>query len=193
MPSWHQQSNTHIVDVDYELDNGMKLFNQTQYSLSNVHRVIGVANGGDADIRQKNFSNESRITFGEQQDTLSGMAGLYLARTDSDEILYYGGISDFDDTKRNLGVFGEVSYRLNDRWTLTTALRLQQDQIQRSGTSPFAANGLDYDKTFTAPAQGVFGLRPDPAVDRRRHGQPRLQPGWCVAQPKQQALRGVRR
>ncbi|WP_151883741.1 TonB-dependent receptor [Pseudomonas putida] len=150
MPSWHQQSNTHIVDVDYELDNGMKLFNQTQYSLSNVHRVIGVANGGDADIRQKNFSNESRITFGEQQDTLSGMAGLYLARTDSDEILYYGGISDFDDTKRNLGVFGEVSYRLNDRWTLTTALRLQQDQIQRSGTSPFAANGLDYDKTFTA-------------------------------------------
>ena len=114
------------------------------------HDPVGIPVEGDADIRQKNFSNETRVTFGEQQDTLSGIAGLYLARTDSDEILYYGGISDFDDTKRNLGVFGEVSYRLNDRWTLTTALRFQQDQIQRTGTSPFATDGLDYDKTFNA-------------------------------------------
>ncbi|KAF1071785.1 MAG: Pesticin receptor [Pseudomonas citronellolis] len=150
LPSWHQQTNTHIVDLDYDLQNGIKLFNQTQYSLSNVHRVVGVANSGDADIRQKNFSNESRINIGETQDTLSGMAGLYLARTDSDEMLYYSGISDFDDTKRNLGLFGETSYRLTDRWTLTTGLRYQQDHIQRSGTSPFATSGLDYDKTFSA-------------------------------------------
>lgn len=150
MPSWHQQTNTHIVDLDYDLENGIKLFNQTQYSQSDVHRVIGVPNGGDADIQQKNASNEARITFGEQRDVLSGMGGLYYAHTSSDEILYLSGISAFDDTKRNLGVFGELNYRLTERWTLSTGLRFQQDQIERSGTSVYAGNPLDYDKTFSA-------------------------------------------
>ena len=104
---------------------------------------------GDSN-QQKNASNEARITFGEQRDVLSGMGGLYYAHTSSDEILYLSGISAFDDTKRNLGVFGELNYRLTERWTLSTGLRFQQDQIERSGTSVYAGNPLDYDKTFSA-------------------------------------------
>ncbi|KJK15859.1 iron ABC transporter substrate-binding protein [Pseudomonas sp. 2(2015)] len=150
MPSWEQDTNTSVVDVSYDFDNGIKLFNQAQYSLSNVRRFTGIAGEGDADIKQKNASNESRITFGDALDTLSGMGGIYYAHTKTDETLNLRGLSAFDDTKENLGIFGELSYRLSERWTLSTGLRFQQDHIERQGNSVLAPTALDYEKTFSA-------------------------------------------
>ncbi|ROL62800.1 TonB-dependent receptor [Pseudomonas vranovensis] len=150
MPSWEQDTNTSVLDVSYDFDNGIKLFNQAQYSLSNVQRVTGVAGEGDADIKQKNASNESRITFGDALDTLSGMGGIYYAHTKTDETLNLRGLSAFDDTKENLGIFGELNYRLSERWTLSTGLRFQQDHIERQGNSVLAPTALDYEKTFSA-------------------------------------------
>src|SRR5690606_9359625 len=105
---------------------------------------------GDADIRQKNASNESRIIFGDGQEVLSGMAGVFYARTTSDETLNLRGLSAFDDTKKNLGVFGELNYRLTERWTLNTGLRYQEDRIERLGNSVLAPTALDYQQTFRA-------------------------------------------
>ncbi|MBK1563594.1 TonB-dependent receptor [Pseudomonas aeruginosa] len=164
MPSWEQDTNTSILDVAYDLDNGIRLFNQAQYSLSSVHRTTGAGGEGDADIRQKNASNESRISFGEQEDRISGMGGVYYARTRTDETLHLRGLSAFDDTKKNLGVFGELNYRLSDRWTLTTGLRYQEDRIERSGNSVLAPRPLDYQKTFSAFLPKVslaFAATPD--------------------------------
>nr|WP_238704610.1 TonB-dependent receptor [Pseudomonas nabeulensis] len=148
MPSWEQDTNTSILDIDYELADGLRLFNQSQYSLSSVERRIGGNGEGDADIRQKNASNETRLSFGDARDTFSGFTGIYVARTTSDESLKLGGNTLFDDTKENLGVFGELNTRLSERWTLTTGLRYQRDHTERSGTSPYASNALDYSQTF---------------------------------------------
>ena len=150
MPSWEQDTNTSVLDVSYDFDNGIKLFNQAQYSLSNVQRFTGIAGEGDADIKQKNASNESRIVFGDALDTLSGMGGIYYAHTKTDETLNLRGLSAFDDTKENLGIFGELNYRLSERWTLSTGLRFQQDHIERQGNSVLAPTALDYEKTFSA-------------------------------------------
>ncbi|TBV11006.1 hypothetical protein DNK08_05260 [Stutzerimonas kirkiae] len=150
MPTWKQDTNTSVLDVSYALDNGIRLFNQTQYSLSSVHRITGLVNAGDADVRQKNASNESRITFGDAADVISGMAGIYYAHTATDETLALRGLSLFDDTKQALGVFSEVNYRLTDRWTLSTGLRYQRDHIQREGRSVLTPQALDYDRTFSA-------------------------------------------
>lgn len=150
MPSWEQDTNTSILDVSYDLGNGLKLFNQAQYSLSSVQRVTGAAGEGDARIHQKNGSNESRLTFGSQQDVLSGMGGVYVARTRTDETLNLMGRSAFDDTKTNLGIFGELNYRLSDLWTLSTGLRYQEDRVERTGNSVLAPRALNYDKTFSA-------------------------------------------
>lgn len=150
MPSWEQHTNTGILDIGYDFDSGIKLFNQTQYSSSNVQRATGVVNGGNADIDQANVSNETRVTFGDETDTVSGVAGLYYARTHTDEALYLSGLSSFDDTKRNLGLFGEVSYRFAERWTLTTGVRYQNDRIERVGSSVFAPTPVDFDTTFSA-------------------------------------------
>ena len=70
--SWEQDTNTSIP-TSPDLDNGIRLFNQAQYFAG--HRTTGAGGEGDADIRQKNASNESRISFGEQEDRISGMGG----------------------------------------------------------------------------------------------------------------------
>ncbi|WP_313666025.1 TonB-dependent receptor domain-containing protein [Shinella sp.] len=150
MPSWEQHTNTGILDIAYDFENGVKVFNQTQYSSSNVQRATGIVDGGNADIDQATVSNETRVAFGDENDTVSGVAGLYYARTQTDEALYLSGLSSFDDTKRNLGLFGEVSYRFAERWTLTTGLRYQNDRIERAGSSVFAPTPVDFDTTFSA-------------------------------------------
>jgi outer membrane receptor protein involved in Fe transport len=60
MPSWKQKTDTGILDLSYELGNGVRLVNQAQYSRSSVQRYTGIPGEGDADIRQNNVSNEFR-------------------------------------------------------------------------------------------------------------------------------------
>ncbi|MGL3606757.1 TonB-dependent receptor [Rhizobium sp. G187] len=149
MPSWDQRTNTAILDVTYDFDNGISWFNQTQYSASDVERLAEPATNGNAVVEQANISHESRVNFGSEDDVLSGMAGVYYAHTTSDEYLNFSGITTFDDTKDNLGIFGELSYKLAEQWTLTGGLRYQRDHIQRAGTYT-GIGELDYDETFDA-------------------------------------------
>lgn len=164
MPSWEQSTNTSVLDLSYDFDNGLKLINQAQYSLSHVQRYTGIAGSGDADLQQKNLSNETRLVFGDQDSTVSGATGVYVARTRSDETLLLSGLSTFDDTKENLGVFGDLSIRLTDRWTLGTGLRYQQDRIDREGRSVLAPTALDYNTPFSALLPKVslaYAVTPD--------------------------------
>lgn len=167
MPSWKQDTNTGILDISYDFDNGIKFYNQTQFSASAVHRHTGTPTNGKADINQKNISNEARITFGEQEDIISGVAGIFYANTKSDEILLLQGTTSFDDTKDNLGLFAEASYRITDQWTLTGGLRFQQDSIQRIGQSALTTRPLNYDETFSALLPKIslaYAVTPDLTV-----------------------------
>ena len=150
MPSWKQKTDTGILDLSYELSNGLRLVNQAQYSRSSVQRYTGISGEGDADIRQNNFSNEFRALVGNEKDRLSGFGGIYYARTNTDESLLLRGLSAFDDTKKNLGIFGELNLRLTDRWNLSSGLRYQQDEVVRNGSSVLAPTPLGYTKTFSA-------------------------------------------
>lgn len=150
MPSWEQNTDTGILDVDYNFDNGFKVYNQSQYSDMHVDRVTQPVTNGSAEVDQQNMSNETKLTWGTADTTFSGVTGLYLARTTSDDILFIRGTSEFDDEKNHLGLYSEMTYRLTDRWTLTGGLRYQRDSIERSGTSSFATSALDYDETFDA-------------------------------------------
>ncbi|WP_237703761.1 TonB-dependent receptor [Rhodospirillum rubrum] len=150
MPSWEQRTHTGIADLSYAFANDITLFNQTQYSDTHVDRVTEPANNGSAVIDQNTVSNELRLTLGDTESTLSGMTGLYLARTRSKDTLHIRGLSRFDDEKQHAGLFSEMAYRLTDRWTLTGGLRYQRDHILRSGTSSYARTALDYDESFDA-------------------------------------------
>ncbi|MFS8038924.1 TonB-dependent receptor [Xanthobacter sp. AM11] len=150
MPSWDQTTNIGILDVSYDFGNGVKFVDQAQYSGSSVTRVSAPMTNAGAEIEQLNGSNEARFLFGQSEDKWSGMAAVYYANTTSDEVLYYRGVSSFEDTKDNLGIFGETTYRLTDRWSVTGGLRYERDRVQRVGTSSLATEPLDYDQTFDA-------------------------------------------
>ncbi|UXM96452.1 TonB-dependent receptor (plasmid) [Bartonella sp. HY329] len=164
MPGWKQKTDTGIFDVSYEFENGMKLYNTVQYSHFNVLRRTGVPIRGDADITQNNISNESRLTFGNEDDVLSGVAGVFFNQVKSDDFLLFVGTTQFDDKKRNFGIFGETSYKLTDQWTLTGGLRYQHDQVTRIGRSSLTPNPLNYDETFSAFLPKVslaYAINPD--------------------------------
>lgn len=150
MPGWDQTTDTGILDVSYDLGNGIVLTNKTQISYSDIDRRVGLATAGDADIQQNNYSNDSKLSFGTPEDVLSGFAGLYVAYTDQNEMLNQGGISTFVDKKNNLGLYGEASWRFAPQWTLTGGLRYQRDHVRRHGdvSARFANSDVDYDQVF---------------------------------------------
>lgn len=150
MPGWKQTVSTAIADVTYDLGGNWTLSNKLQYSRSDADRRVGVATAGDADVRQHNYTNDLRLSYGTLDDTLSGFVGLYAAYTKQHESLNQGGMSVFDDQKHNTGLYGEANWRFAPRWMLTGGLRYQRDHIRRKGdVSHFFANSdVDYDTTF---------------------------------------------
>jgi iron complex outermembrane receptor protein len=149
IPGWEQSQNTLTLDIDYDFQNGLSLFSQSSASTGDVERRQGAGNG-DADIDSKEISNETRLTFGNPQSAISGFIGLYIRKTESDEELRLSaGNSDFDDTKSNLGIFAEGTWRFADRWSVTTGLRFERDRVERKGTSNYANSAADYDHTFS--------------------------------------------
>lgn len=156
MFSWEQDINISIFDVVYDFDNGICLFNQVQYLLFLVYCIIGVGGEGDVDICQKNVFNELWISFGEQEDWISGMGGVYYVCICIDEILYLCGLLVFDDMKKNFGVFGELNYCLSDCWILIIGLCYQEDCIECSGNLVLVLCLLDYQKIFLVFLLKVF-------------------------------------
>ncbi|WP_045392570.1 TonB-dependent receptor [Falsirhodobacter sp. alg1] len=149
-PSWKQVTNTTVADVSYAFDNGITLTNQLQYSSMDTTRTTSPSTSGSAYLDQTNISNETRLAFGNEADVISGVFGMFVSHTESDETLSLSGTSTFDDTKDSTGIFGAVNYRFADRWNLGGSLRYQNDNVQRLGSSPFTSDDLDYDKTFDA-------------------------------------------
>jgi len=150
MPGHKQRTDSGIFDLSYEFDNGLKFFNQMQYSTSYIVRRTGLGNGGEVDLKRDNISNESRLVFGSGEDTISGVVGIFYAQTTSDEKMMLQGLTAYDDKKDNLGLYTQIDYRLTDGWTLSGGLRYQRDNVDRSGTSTFVGRPLDYDESFSA-------------------------------------------
>ncbi|MFD1710584.1 TonB-dependent receptor [Ottowia sp. GY511] len=148
MPSFDQKANTVVGDVTYQINGGVQFINRMEFTKLDVHRVSEPAANGNADIYQKNFSNDARFVFRNGDSPWSGVAGMFVSRVAGDDTLNNRGISSFDDVKKSQGVYGELTRRLGERWHLTGGLRYQRDEVQRSGTTPYARTALDYGQTF---------------------------------------------
>ncbi len=147
-PSWKVRTNSTILDLGYEFDNGITLSNQLQYSDIWVKRSTEPTSSGTAVLKQDVVSNETRLNFGTAEDQYSGVAGVFVSRMDSDEVLDFRGTTTYDDRKDSLGIFSEGTVRFAERWSLTAGLRYQRDEISRKGVSSFTPNILDYSETF---------------------------------------------
>ncbi|MFC6487525.1 TonB-dependent receptor [Nitratireductor sp. GCM10026969] len=169
MPSYDTRVSTGVLDIGYDFGNDVKLTNQFQYSQGDITREVEPWTNGGATIDYRDVSNETRINFGTDDSTWSGVAGIYYSHVVSNDTLYLRGVSDFDDTKDSLGLFSEVTWRFAERWALTGGLRYQFDHIQRSGSAPGFAPGeiLDFDENFDALLPKIslaYDLTPDVTV-----------------------------
>lgn len=147
-PSWEIESDSIILDASYEFYNGMKLTNQLSFTHTDSDRLMETFYNGTANIDRTTWTNETRLSFGDESSVWSGFVGVYASQTDSDETLYLVGDYTYKDSKTSLGVFAEATYRLNDRLSLTGGLRFQKDHTEREGA--YLTYDVDYDETFEA-------------------------------------------
>lgn len=150
MPSYDSHGWSGVHDISYDFGNGITLTNQFQYSDGHTTRVAEPFSNGGAYMDYRDISNESRINFGSEEDTFSGVAGIFYNNVVSDDLLYTRGTSSFHDVKDSLGIFSEGTWRFADSWALTGGLRYQYDKVQRTGTSSFSRFALDFDESFNA-------------------------------------------
>lgn len=152
---WTTQVHSAALDASYDFDNSVTLTNRLLYSDTETRRYVNPNTQGGASVDSQDLSNDLRLTFGDDAARLSGVAGLYLNRVTADEAVdlsgFFGGVSNFDDTKESTGIYSELTYELTDRWSLTGGLRYQTDRIDREGTVNFRGVApVDFDKTFEA-------------------------------------------
>ena len=86
---------------------------------------------------------------------LKGVIGVYRLDTDQEEridLSAYLGLGDFTDEQHSFGVFGEATWTLTERFSLTAGARYQRDNQDRLGFLGTTAFGfaVDYDRTFDA-------------------------------------------
>ena len=153
MPGFRQWSNSAVLDADYARASDWTLHQRLAFSHLNLRRETEPYTNGGATIGLEEISSETKLTWGHEKAPWRGVAGLFFKRAQSDDLLYIRGVSRFDDRKRNLGAYGEVSHRLGGaggRWTMSAGLRWQSDHIRRSGRTPFSRAPLAYDRHFHA-------------------------------------------
>lgn len=147
LASWDIRTKSFINDTDYKINN-VRLHNQLQSTKLDVKRNVSAANNGAAEIARDEIVNELRVNY--DFDQLSGVSGIYYSNQDADESLNFNGLSTFDDEKNSLGIYTDVTYRIN-QIALSGGLRYQQDKVTRDGTSVMKflkGKSLNYDESF---------------------------------------------
>lgn len=109
---------------------------------------------GETRIRSRDWSAETVVRWSPAGplQALGGASHTNVKLDQSIDLSVLSGTGEFDDRQHSTGLFGEVSWQVLPRATLTTGLRYQRDRQDRSGflQGPSAPIGLDYGRTFDA-------------------------------------------
>lgn len=141
-----------IFDLQYEFADDVTLSNQLQYSSSRYRYTFTQMFPGIANRDSHNLSNETRLNFGNEQSTWSGMAGLYYSQDRATNVLDNTlGKANADLTNTSVGMFSEVTRRLAEKWFLTGALRYQYDRVKHQGITSYVPDVYHhYNEGFNA-------------------------------------------
>ncbi|MEO9902100.1 TonB-dependent receptor [Nisaea sp.] len=146
------RNNVGIFDVTYDFADDVTVTNKIQYSVGVYDYRFSAPFAGSANRDNSTVANETRVNFGTESSSLSGVAGLYysydLTNNRLDNAL---GSADADLTHHSASPFGELTWRFADRWALTGGLRYQYDWIGHEGVNSYVSGAYhDYGKAFSA-------------------------------------------
>lgn len=130
------RANAVSLRSNFAISDHITVTNTTTFSNVSVQRRAPLG-AGNADIDSDDLTTELIATLAAPDRALSGLAGFYAAKSDSDETLNLSafgiGSGRFSDRRDSLGVFAEATWSPAARWFLTLGGRWQQDSQDRDG------------------------------------------------------------
>lgn len=143
-------ADTAILDLDQDLGGGATLSTRLTYADVDVTRYAGIGDG-NAQLGLREKSVEPVLRFGRTDSRLTGLVGGYLFDNSQKEFIdlsLFLGVGNFRDKQKSRAVFGEATYKLTDRLSLTGGGRYQYDRQDRRGS--LAIFAVDYHRSFEA-------------------------------------------
>lgn len=141
-----------VLELNYRFSDYLDITNVTTFSDVDVERFAPLGQG-NADIASEDLTNETILRFQNQSGSISGLAGLYLSRFDSEESLNLSafglGIGNFGDQRDSAGVFSEITWSATSDLHITAGTRWQRDHQDRDGGFG-GVIPVDFDESFDA-------------------------------------------
>ncbi|WP_417553605.1 TonB-dependent receptor [Marinomonas fungiae] len=149
--------NAIALDVDYEISTSIT----NSLHISRIDSDI-YADGYMAnylffyDIQQVSNSIENRLIFDSNESKLSGVLGVYFSTKDSSIYADQNLIIDTDYTTDTSAVYGETTYALTDKLATTFGLRIENEEIDKTGSFYTSGNlKQDSSETYYLPKLGM--------------------------------------
>jgi outer membrane receptor protein involved in Fe transport len=137
------------------------LIADTQYAINSNLSFEGVLSGTDIGVQRKSevglgivdingheYVFEPRVNY-RGDDRKSGVAGVYLYRSQQDESIDFPSPQAFDDRVTTAAVFGEGTWPLNDVLDLVAGARYEQEKHERHGGDQTSVV-ISLDETYRA-------------------------------------------
>ncbi len=136
---------SHVLEGTYEFENGWKLQSTTAFTDTRTQFDAPHPSARRDETRHDaDLTQDTRLTFGDEESTFSGMVGVFLGRFDNDrdslatrDLVFAPGFPPFTITiqdlesrleRRNLGVYSELNWRATDRLTVFGGLRYEYEK-----------------------------------------------------------------
>ncbi|MEM8985152.1 MAG: TonB-dependent receptor [Pseudomonadota bacterium] len=149
VPNWKTNSDSVVLDASYDFGSGFALSNTVYYTDLNVDRFISPENFGSATLKSTDIGNEAKLNYKSDGGRVSAVGGIFFRHLESNDIVNFRGITDYDNEKTGLGVFTETTIELGDRWDVTAGLRYQRDRVERAGVNALAGGGtFSFEETY---------------------------------------------
>lgn len=157
-----------ILDIQYDVSENWKLF--ALGTIEDVNRDTTFGEAGNSESRDRTYSSELRFSF--DYDNVTGWFGGYYFNSDTASDTVFNTplsilglpvepadstLSIFaqqGETTENYAVFGEVSYELNEKWTLNFGARYDWENFETVGL----AGDIEVNPTTCTVAAFVPGI-----------------------------------
>lgn len=133
------------METNWKLNDSFTFENTFIYSDIDVTRTVVPIGGGNATIDTKTILWEPRLRY-TGSDNFTGFIGFHAYDAEQDEYIDIFN-SSYEDSTRNIALFGEGTYSLTEKTDLTFGGRWEREKRERNGGSVLA---VELDETYSS-------------------------------------------
>ncbi|MCP4320650.1 MAG: TonB-dependent receptor [Alteromonadales bacterium] len=150
-----ETSNTNVnLDIDYQLSSELSahvLFAKRNFD-TQFKGYPNVTWSGD--VNEANYTAEARLNFKAEDDSISGVAGIYLYKREQDSLISSWVDLLMDDELNTQALFADFNFSLSQLWSLDLGGRIEKESQKRSFIADYSFD-LNEGETMFLPKVGV--------------------------------------